>query len=51
MSVEIPLINDQMSGEGKEVFAISFSVAKTSANVVMGEIARAMVIINDVPGN
>ena len=49
--VEISVLDDQLEGETREVFAVSFSVVDADFNVEVGQLQTATVMISDVPGN
>lgn len=48
--VDIIIVNDLMAGESREVLGISFSVPDVGLSVAIGDVATAIVTINDVPG-
>lgn len=50
LCVDIPIIDDGMAGESREVFAVSFSIPEIGLSVITSQLSMATVMINDIPG-
>ena len=50
LCVDIPIINDGMAGESREMFVVAFSIPETGLSVSFDQLLVTTIMINDIPG-